>query len=925
MKRFLFNKRLLLPLVLALCAIQGWAQNTTISTPQSITSAAAVTESFTGFAGSTASQPTYWAMDGTGSSYGFRGTGETSGSSGGWYGSDNMAFLGSGNAKSGTATWALQNNTGRTITSFVISFKAFLFKSGSASPVVSVSWVSGTGLSAAAFPAAGTALSNSLASLSFSDATTNISSGATLSQTVTGVSITNGQYILIRFIHPGNTNSDNLGWDDVSITPTLAVSSPTVTTTAVTSITSSAASSGGNVTSDGGATISERGIVYATTANPTTSNTKVIASGTTGSYTSALSGLNASTTYHVRAYAINSSGTSYGSDVSFATAAPASAATDYFRSGQNGNWGTATSWQSSSDGSTNWNAATLVPDNNAASITIQNGHTIVVAADVTADNLVVAAGGTLTINSGKNLTINNGSATDLDIFGIVNNSGVITPTNASIVIETSGALNLLSASPTATGAIGNVGTGSVTGTVTVQQNLTAQRAYRLLGHPFTTGVPISALQPYVDITGSGNGLTAGNASAFNYTTGVWSAYTDNTQTWDKNEALFLFVRGVAGQGIGQTTGTYTPSAPTISLSGSINTGSLNYTVKSAATFGGAATGWNAIGNPYPAPIDVNTIGNITGPGGTGASIYVWNATMGATASGIASGGYDFHTLGSSFVIPVYGAFFINNTAGTDQVISFTESNKNTGTTPYASFGAGTTTTQSFLLTIADSLTYWDKLKISFGDQFTTAATDRLDMDKFSNINLDFYSIASDNKHLAINSRPVLQSATDVIALGLKTNQQRTFTVTANEVNLPQGSNVYLHDKYTNHWMKIDNGMSYNFSVTADTASQGNNRFEVAMKASLPSVVLPTPAPSALTVQAGPNPLQDVLTITYASPEVLPTNIRITDVSGKTVSSINAGKVQGGTQQVATTAWSKGVYVIQVNNGKETVTKKVVKE
>jgi len=75
----------------------------------------------------------------------------------------------------------------------------------------------------------------------------------------------------------------------------------------------------GNVTSDGGATITERGIVWATTINPTTSNNKIVVSGTTGAYTALITNLLVSTTYHYRAYAINSQGTSYGTDISWAT------------------------------------------------------------------------------------------------------------------------------------------------------------------------------------------------------------------------------------------------------------------------------------------------------------------------------------------------------------------------------------------------------------------------------------------------------------------------------------------------------------------------------------------------------------------------------------------------------------------------------
>jgi len=105
-----------------------------------------------------------------------------------------------------------------------------------------------------------------------------------------------------------------------TFTCSLALSLPTVSTTPAASITSSGATLGGNVTSDGNATVSEKGVVYATTANPTTSNTKVVVgTGGTGSYSTTVTGLTAGTTYYVRAYAINSQGTAYGSQVTFTT------------------------------------------------------------------------------------------------------------------------------------------------------------------------------------------------------------------------------------------------------------------------------------------------------------------------------------------------------------------------------------------------------------------------------------------------------------------------------------------------------------------------------------------------------------------------------------------------------------------------------
>jgi hypothetical protein len=92
---------------------------------------------------------------------------------------------------------------------------------------------------------------------------------------------------------------------------------PTVTTSAINNITPVSATCGGNVTSDGGAPVTSRGVCWATTQNPTTANSISTDSSGTGSFTSTITGLIENATYFVRAYATNSSGTSYGNEVSF--------------------------------------------------------------------------------------------------------------------------------------------------------------------------------------------------------------------------------------------------------------------------------------------------------------------------------------------------------------------------------------------------------------------------------------------------------------------------------------------------------------------------------------------------------------------------------------------------------------------------------
>jgi len=97
---------------------------------------------------------------------------------------------------------------------------------------------------------------------------------------------------------------------------------PTITTTTVSQITQSTALSGGTITNDGGAVVSQRGVCWSTTSNPTISGNRTQNGTGNGVFTSSITGLTASTLYYVRSYATNSAGTAYGQQLQFSTPAP---------------------------------------------------------------------------------------------------------------------------------------------------------------------------------------------------------------------------------------------------------------------------------------------------------------------------------------------------------------------------------------------------------------------------------------------------------------------------------------------------------------------------------------------------------------------------------------------------------------------------
>jgi phage baseplate assembly protein gpV len=109
--------------------------------------------------------------------------------------------------------------------------------------------------------------------------------------------------------------------EDKSFT-TLTSTGFSVSTDAPANITASEVTLGGNATNDGGSAITSKGVCISLTLNPSIDdeNDVTFKMGTgLGAFTGSYEGFDAGTTYHVRAYATNGTGTVYGEDETFTT------------------------------------------------------------------------------------------------------------------------------------------------------------------------------------------------------------------------------------------------------------------------------------------------------------------------------------------------------------------------------------------------------------------------------------------------------------------------------------------------------------------------------------------------------------------------------------------------------------------------------
>ena len=331
-------------------------------------------------------------------------------------------------------------------------------------------------------------------------------------------------------------------------------------------------------------------------------------------------------------------------------------------------------------------------------------------------------------------------------------------------------------------------------------------------------------------TGAGFDATTTNAPSsywFDQTTNGWKAFmTAADASWTQYAGTRVLVRGDRTQADALTGVAYTPLAVTLDMTGAVNSGNQNIAVSNAGNF-------HLVSNPYPSPVNIGTVVDATANIGT--TYWVWDANA------VTRGAYVPLTVGSgAYNLAMNGAFFVQPTVGT--TLAFTEANKTASAT--ANLYRTATASNQLEVQVNYNGGYADKL---FVRNNATASTTKeaTDGSKLSNPDVNIYAIASGNDQLTLDSRPIANNT--IIPVGFTSTIQSNFEIALNSNTLNNGLDVIVKDKFLNVEHTLTTSNPYIIAVTADAASQGENRFELVFRN---SSALPTNFVSVSAVQQG---------------------------------------------------------------------------
>lgn len=620
-----------------------------------------------------------------------------------------------------------------------------------------------------------------------------------------------------------------------------------------------------NITLSGTKCPEEYVLVRYSTDNWSSSNV-VIATGSGTSYSATIPGQAANTT--VNWYALTSTVAVPSTDIDYLTLSVMnnsgnnynyftgeSAASDYFRSKATGNWNTASSWESSVNGSSNWIAATLIPGSSATAITILNGHNITLDTNVSVLGLTINSGATLEVNPAKQLTIT----------GTATNNGTIT----------------IQSDANGTGTI----VGNVTGNATVNQYLKGDYRTWYLSSPVANAQPANLgwIKYYNEADGSWPTL-------FDARTSSAVAYGSNSFVTAKGYLVVPSTSAVANANI--------------QFVGELNTGNKSIALTNSVT-NTSKPGFNLVGNPYPSYLKWADVYAANSSKLSSTSIWYRTKQLNEYVFWTVNGDGVVTPLGvsASSNIPPMQAFWVKTTAG-GGTLELTNNMRSHANATGFLLKAPAVDTRTLIRLQVSNGTNTDEAVLYLSDNANNGL-DAFDAPKMSNDNASIAEIftRAGNEKLVINAMRTLPRDTE-IALGFEAGSATSFTLRANELsNLPSDVQLILKDNVTKAETDLTDGTAvYSFN----NITTSGDRFSVIFRTAGAITGIDQSTFSGLTAYSNAN---NQLTVLYDGLIDAHTVVSVYNAVGQRL----VTQSLKGVSTIVDGAFVPGVYVVKVNN------------
>ena len=318
--------------------------------------------------------------------------------------------------------------------------------------------------------------------------------------------------------------------------------------------------------------------------------------------------------------------------------------------------------------------------------------------------------------------------------------------------------------------------------------------------------------------------------------------------------------------------------------------------------------WNLVGNPVPAYINIATFlaENAASLQDTHEGIYIWNANSGL------EGAYEAVTTGQ--IHPGQAFFVKSNVASTSVVFTTAVQSHQTGVTFYR------TSNPQITVTIGDG-TNTKATEINYLANKTTGLDPRFDIGSFTG-QASSFSIYT---HLVANSagiaftRQALPNSdyeNMIIPIGVSAAIGKEITFTANDLNLPADIKIFLEDRETNTFTRLDVANS-NYKMTTTEALNGIGRFYLhASRNSLNTKEVTLENVSVYKIDASTLRISGLQNGSK-------TSVTLFNLLGKQI--VNTSLQSNGVLDVSLPKLATGVYFVKIQTKQGALSKKIILE